>query len=126
MVVMPQDGSVEPARYRVVWHLSDGGGDVHEHFLRSLTNLLTDLRAEGVQVEVVTQGPGLDLLLKDGVCTAAVGDLQGRGVVFVACENTLRGRQLALDDLLAGVPSVTSAVGHLVRRQAEGWSYLRV
>lgn len=119
------DGTDPGGSHRVVWQITEGGPEAGERFLRSLTNLLADLEGEGVEVEVVAQGPGLDLLLPRTGLAEQVEGLRGRGVRFLACENTLRSRQVGVDDLLPGVRSVTSAVGHLVRRQSQGWSYLR-
>lgn len=119
------DGTEPSGSHRVVWQITEGGPEAGERLLRSLTNLLADLDGEGAEVEVVAQGPGLDLLLPRTGLADQVGGLRSRGVRFLACENTLRSRQLGVDDLLPGVSSVTSAVGHLVRRQSQGWSYLR-
>lgn len=111
--------------HRVVWQLVDGGADVHEQLLRQVVNVLADLRPADVQIEVVAHGPGLDLLLTPGRIADQVHDLQERGVVFVGCENTLRSRGLTAVDLIEGARTTPSGVGHLVRRQQVGWSYLR-
>lgn len=122
---MPGTPSPQPSSHRVVWQITDGGGEAQERLLRSLANLLTDLAAEGVEVEVVAHAAGLDLLLPESGSADRIGELRARGVTFLACENTLRGRQVAVTDLVPGVATVSSGVGHLVRRQAQGWSYLR-
>lgn len=122
---MPEGSDVSRPAHQVVWQLTDAGEAGHERLLRSVGNLLADLQGEGVEVEVVAHGPGLDLLLPAAASAADVRALQERGVTFLACENTLRSRHLAIEDLPAGVRAVPSGVGHLVRRQSEGWSYLR-
>jgi len=111
--------------HRVVWQLVDGEAGVHERLLRQAANLLADLRPADVQIEVVAHGAGLDLLLTPGRIADLVHDLQELGVVFVACDNTLRSRGLTAVDLVEGVRTTPSGVGHLVRRQQVGWSYLR-
>jgi intracellular sulfur oxidation DsrE/DsrF family protein len=111
--------------HHVVWQVVDDGPVMHERLLRQVANLLADLGAEGVEVEVVAHGAGLDLLLPGGPAAELVRDLQCRGVAFLACENTLRSRELEVGDLLADVGAVPSGVGAIVRRQSQGWSYLR-
>lgn len=111
--------------HHVVWQVVDDGPVMHERLLRQVANLLADLGAEGVEVEVVAHGAGLDLLLPGGAAARLVRDLQGRGVAFLACENTLRSRELEVGDLLADVRAVPSGVAAIVRRQSQGWSYLR-
>ncbi len=120
---MPGVQSSHSPVHRVVWQITDGA-DAAERLLRSLANLLADLRADGVEIEVVAQAAGLDLLLADGTFAAEIADLRARGVAFLACENTLRGRGVAVEDLVPGAGTVSSGVGHLVRRQTQGWSYL--
>lgn len=117
----------EPAlvAHRVVWQVADGGATVHERLVRNLTNLLDELETEGVQVEVVAHGAGLPLVLANGRTAGAVADLCGRGVVFLACENTLRRQGLGVDDLTDGVETVPSGIAEVVRRQSAGWGYLR-
>lgn len=113
------------AGHRVVWQVADGGAAFLDRTLRQMSNLLADLGEGAVEIEVVAHGAGLDLLLGVDGTGDAVAGLRGRGVTFLACENTLRSRNLTLADLVDGVRCVPSGVGALVRRQAEGWSYLR-
>lgn len=115
----------EPLPHRVVWQVDDGDPALHQRLLQQAANLLADLAAEGAEVEVVAHGGGLDLLMAGGAPAGAVRELQGRGVVFLACRNTLRSRGLEVGDLLEGVQAVPSGVGAVVRRQSQGWSYLR-
>lgn len=113
------------ARHRVVWQVVDAEPGRHERVLRQVANLLADLGPEGVQVEVVAHGEGLDLLLPGRPTAGTVRDLQDSGVVFAGCENTLRSRGLSPADLLPDVRAVPSGVGAIVRRQSQGWAYLR-
>ena len=122
---MPQDEFPAGLPPRVVWQLTDGGTEFHERFVRSVQNLVVDLEPDGAQVEVVAHGAGLDLLLPGRGTAQPVRDLKHRGVTFAACQNTLRSRLLTVEDLIPEVQAVTSVVGHVVRRQQQGWSYLR-
>lgn len=47
------------------------------------------------------------------------------GVKVMACQNTRRGRKLVAGDMLAKVGYVSSGVVELMRRQQEGWAYIR-
>ncbi|MFP5372751.1 MAG: DsrE family protein [Actinomycetes bacterium] len=123
--ILGEEPGSAPVAHRVVWQVADGGVTVHERLLRNLTNLLDELQTEGVQVEVVTHGAGLDLLLANGRAVDTLGDLGERGVVFLACENTMRRKHLASSDLVPGVQIVPSGVAEVVRRQSAGWGYLR-
>lgn len=111
--------------HRVVWQVADGGAATQERLLRNLTNLIDELGVEGLQVEIVAHGAGLDLLLAQGRAVDTLRGLGERGVVFLACENTMRRRHLASSDLIPGAQAVPSGIAEVVRRQSDGWSYLR-
>lgn len=114
-----------PAAYRVVWHVPEGGDVLVDRVLRNIMNLLEDLSPDDVEVEVVAHGAGLPLVLAATPGGDRVADLQRQGVVFLACQNTMTNRGLTTADLLPGVGVVASGVGELVRRQGQGWSYVR-
>ena len=47
------------------------------------------------------------------------------GVAFVACENTMRKKKITKEQLLPFVTTVDSGVAEVVRKQEQGWSYIR-
>ena len=48
-----------------------------------------------------------------------------KGVAFLACENTLRERNISKDQIIAEADFVPSALIHIVTRQEQGWSYIK-
>ncbi|QDQ96053.1 DsrE family protein [Tomitella fengzijianii] len=108
----------------VVVHLPESDPQRQATVLRNTTNLIRAL-GPGTVVEVVTHGPGVELCTGESGLADTVAALQGEGVTVCACANTLTARKLSEDDLMPGVAVVDSGVAHLVRRQREGWSYLR-
>ncbi|HET9079919.1 MAG TPA: DsrE family protein [Trebonia sp.] len=108
----------------VVVHLDEAGEAKHEAVTRNVANLLGDL-GEGTEVELVAHGPGVALCLAGSPQAEAVGALIARGVVVAACENTLRAQGIAARRLVPGVVTVPSGVGELVRKQRQGWAYVR-
>ena len=78
------------------------------------------------EIEVVCHSSGLDLLTKAKSKVAkTVSDLSAQGVTFVACNNTMRRRNIKKEDLLPVSVVVPSAMVELVTRQEEGWAYLK-
>lgn len=108
----------------VVVHLAETGSDRHEAVLRNVLNLRADLGPD-VPVELVAHGPGVELLTGESGLATGVAQLVSVGVHAVACLNTLASRALAPEALLDGVGTTTSGMGHLARRQLEGWAYVR-
>ncbi len=78
------------------------------------------------QIEVVCQGTGLELLMdKKSKAAKAVADWSAQGVVFAACNNTMKRFNVKKEELLPSAVVVPSAMVELVEKQEEGWSYLK-
>lgn len=111
-------------KHRVVFQLSSGDTLTQRGLLKNLHNLLTEW--PDAQIEVVSHSQGLDFVLaKESVFAKEINALGKKGVVFVACENTLRSRKLDKSALLPGITTVPSGVAEIVKKQEEGWSYLK-
>jgi intracellular sulfur oxidation DsrE/DsrF family protein len=54
-----------------------------------------------------------------------VNDLTKEGVVFVACENSMKKYNINKADLLSAALTIPSGVAELVLKQEQGWSYLK-
>lgn len=108
----------------VLVHLDEAAPEKHASVFLNITNLLNELGDE-TQVELVVHGPGLLAVIAVAPHSAKVSELLSRGVSVVACANTLRGMNISIDALIDGVQVVPSGVAELVRRQRQGWAYLR-
>ena len=94
--------------------------------LGNVENLREALGAGSAQVEVVAHGKGLGDLMKTNTALAErMQKLSDSGVAFVACENTMRKNSVTKEQLFPFVTTVDSGVAQVVRRQAEGWSYVK-
>jgi len=103
--------------------------------LNNATNVIEFYRArnEPVDVDIVTYGPGLNMLRAD---TSPVQERIKRfkemafpgKIQFSACNVTKQGmekREGHAIDLVSDATSVPSGVVHLMELQEEGWSYVR-
>ena len=43
----------------------------------------------------------------------------------VACENTMRAQKITKDDMLPAISYVPAGVTEIMKKQGEGWAYLR-
>jgi len=109
---------------RVVVHVTDPGPQKWAGVLKSVQNLIKEFDAE-IEVEVVTHGEGIGLGLRGSPQLRQVRELLDQGVVIAACANTLHARNIGPEGLIDGVVVVSSGVGEVVRKQVEGWIYLR-
>jgi uncharacterized protein len=104
-------------------------GATPEHWAEAL-ELLAELSDEGTEIRGVVHSHAWPLLIKPekGGVTELHKEAQalaGRGVTLVLCENTMRGAKLSKRDLMPFARTVSSAVGELVRKQTDGWAYLK-
>ena len=110
---------------RVVMQVSDNDPGKWNLALNNANNLQTDLGAANVEIEIVAYGPGIGMLKAESVVGNRIGEALRHGVKVSACENTMRGQKLVKADMLDGIAYVPAGVVEIMRRQQEGWSYLR-
>lgn len=79
-----------------------------------------------LQIEVVVHGKAIDLLVKDKTYFAnEIASLTKDGIVFSACENTMRKHKIVKADLLMEANTVPSGVVEVILKQERGWRYLK-
>ena len=117
-----QDGA---KKTRVVVQVSEADPARWTLVLNNVKNLQEDLGAANVTVEVVAYGPGLGMLKLDSVANSRVSEAIKAGVQVAACENTMRNQKVARADMHPDVSYVAAGVVEIIKRQQEGWAYLR-
>lgn len=76
-------------------------------------------------IEIVAYGPGINMLKFESTAASRVMDALQAGIRVVACQNTMKAQKLAPEDMLANIGYVPSGVGELVKKQHEGYAYVR-
>jgi uncharacterized protein len=114
-----------PEQHRVVFELTSDDPKSWEAMMNNVENLRKAL--DHTTVEVVTHGKGLSLLVRDraGEVTKRIEQAANEGVVFAACQNTMKRQKLTPKELLSIAKPVDSGVAEVVRKQEAGWSYVR-
>lgn len=112
-------------RNRIVIQMSDADPAKWNLALNNAKNLQDDVGAANVDIEIVAYGPGIGMLKMESPVAARVGDASKSGVKVIACENTMRGQKLTRDDMNAAISYVPAGVTEIMKKQAEGWAYLR-
>ncbi len=109
---------------RVVLHVTESDAVKWAGVMSNVENLLKEFR-EDIEIEVVANGDGIGFCQQTSPDARHVAELIGKGVVVAACENTLRAQGISVEQLVPGCSTVSSGVGEVVRRQVEGWCYIR-
>jgi intracellular sulfur oxidation DsrE/DsrF family protein len=113
-------------RHRVVVDVSADGPERWEGIIRNIENVRAALGETNVDVEVVVYGKALPLLLKTNAAQEEkLRTLSMGGVRFAACENTMKQRKVTHDNLFPFVHTVDSGAAELIRKQTDGWAYLK-
>lgn len=127
--------SAEPAKqpaektHKVVFEVAMDGADKWQGALRNVENVRKALGGK-TKVEVVTHGKGVGMLLvktsaENAELKTALEKLHADGVIFAACENTMKREKLEKKDLVALSTTVDSGVSEVIRKQEEGYSYIK-
>lgn len=117
----------QPEPYRVAFDLSSRDSIDQKAVLRTIRAITATVNP-AEQVEVVMYGKGFELVMPDrSAYIAEVRQLMTeRQVVFKVCEIALRGNGIAPDQLMPGVELVPDGILELVRKQQDGWGYIKV
>jgi intracellular sulfur oxidation DsrE/DsrF family protein len=126
-VILPAyaGGSSAKPVYKVVFQMSDNEPQKWYLTLSNAKNVQQELGIKNVQIEVVVYGPGLDMVLLETEIAEKIDEAASRGVKIVACENTMIGRKLTRADMYPSISYVKAGVVELMKRQREGWAYIR-
>ena len=92
--------------------------------ITSCNNLINEM--PDAEVEVVFHQSAINAVVKGSRVEERIKELMRRGVTVVACRNSMRSRNITEDQLIEGVRIVNAGVAEIVRRQAEGWYYLKL
>lgn len=113
-------------QYRVVFHTNRSGKAQHDLLLNNMEHVLDEFGEQHIVIALVAHGDGIDLLLKQTkLPRERLAKLAERGVQLLACNVTMKRQGIAPEDLHSFVQIIPSANAELIRRQAEGWAYIR-
>jgi len=112
-------------RQGIVIQVSDNDPAKWNLALNNAKNLQDDVGAANVDIEIVAYGPGISMLKLESPTGSRIADAAKTGIKVTACENTMRGQKLTKDDMLAGISYVPAGVTEIMKKQHEGWAYLR-
>lgn len=113
------------ARNHVVIQVSDADPAKWNLALNNARNVQEDLGMDNVDIEIVAYGPGLPMLKTDSPVAQRIASASAQGVTLIACENTMKNTKVDRSQILPGVKFQGAGVVHLMKRQKEGWAYVR-
>ena len=117
---MPTD-----TRQRLVVQVSDDSPKTWNQALNNAANVQKELGKENVDIRIVVYGNGIGMLKLDSEVAGRVKQAVDRGIVVVACENTMKGRKITRADMLPYSGYVKAGIVEIMQRQRDGYVYVR-
>jgi intracellular sulfur oxidation DsrE/DsrF family protein len=113
------------AKQRVIFQVSDNDPAKWNLALNNAQNVQADLGKDNVQIEIVAYGPGLAMLKAESPVAARLAGALDQSVGLIACENTMQNTKVTREQMYDGIAYVQAGVTHIMKRQREGWAYIR-
>ncbi len=112
--------------YNVVFDVTSADTMVHQRVIRMI-NLITSSNPDA-KIVVVYYGMSLNMIVqeKSTVSNAVQKLAVEKKATFVVCEHAMKVHKIEKGQLLTGVTTVPDGVFELVKKQAEGYGYIKV
>lgn len=110
--------------HKIVFQITTDDSLAQKALMKQLNNVLT--LAPDAKLEVVCHGPGLTMLVAAKTrLQEKIALLKKRGVEFVACEFSMKERDVTKDQVIPEAGFVKGGIIEIVTKQEEGWSYIK-
>ena len=110
---------------RALFQVTDNDPARWNMILNNMTNLREGVGSEGAEIELVAYGPGIHMLKADSPVKHRIADALKSGVQVNACQNTMNVMKLTPADMQAEIGYVPSGVVEVMKKQQQGWAYIR-
>ena len=111
--------------HNVVMHVNDDNVAGWNQALNNATNMLKAFGKDKLNVEIVMNGKGLDMVKLDSVVASRLPDALAAGVELKACGATMKATNVTDKDLAPGVQVVPGGMVEIIKKQEAGWTYIK-
>ena len=115
----------QPVKNRALFQVTDNDPARWNMILNNMINLKEGVGSEGVEIELVAYGPGIGMLKADSPVKHRIADALKSGVQVNACQNTMSNAKLTPADMVPDIGYVASGVVEVMKKQQQGWAYIR-
>lgn len=110
-------------KYKVLIHINES--NKWGAALANVNNLIKDLGNEDIIIEVVANGVAVVDYVSSSEYVNKMKGLSNLGVSFIACKNSLIGNKIEENLLPDFVTNVPAGITELIKKQAEGYAYIK-
>lgn len=123
-LIVAASGYSQEKKHRVVWDLSSTDTTSQAAVFRQINNARVEI--PDLEIEVVFHGQAVLAMMKDSSqFTDRIKIAKAKGVTLAVCNNSLRRLKIDPSQIKAEGTIVPSAVAELIKKQTDGWSYLK-
>jgi len=109
---------------RVIFQVQSSDSLVYRSIMSQIGNLKKEL--PNTAIEILCHGPGIDFLrIEKSSYAKRIQALGFNDISMVACEFTMSQRKIKKSDIVPFASTVPYGIVELVRKQQEGWIYLK-
>lgn len=110
--------------HKIIFQLTSGDTTAHKQLMKQFNNILSI--SPTTKIEVVCHGAGLDMLvLGKTIIEDKIKQLTEKGVVFNACEFSMKERKVDRSQIIPVAGFVPAGIIEIVTKQEQGWSYIK-
>lgn len=110
--------------HKIIFQLTTNDTMAHKALMKQLNNITTV--APTTQIEIVCHGPGLEMLITEkSIVHQKIKQLSAIGVSFIACEFSMKERNVPQDKIIPEAGYVKAGIIEIVTKQEQGWSYIK-
>ena len=110
---------------RVVIQVSDSDSKRWNLALTTAKTLQSEYGEEKIDVAIVALGAGVNMLKDDADVSNRVQSAIARKIFIIACHSSMSALNVTEDNLGRNIFVVPSGAAEIVKRQRDGWIYLR-
>ncbi|MFZ6756931.1 DsrE family protein [Undibacterium sp. Ji50W] len=118
-------GTQAVKKSKVVFQVSDGDSKKWDLTLNNVKNVIKDMGRDNIEVEIVAYGPGIDMFKFESQAASRIDEVLKLGAQVMICENTMRAQKITKADMLDNLGYVEAGVSQLIKRQQQGYAYIR-
>jgi len=112
-------------KHHVILHVTEDDPVKWNQTLNNAGNLQSAVGKGNVEIEIVANGPGLNMMKFESPAANRMKDAMGNGISILACGATMKGANLTEKDLFPGVKVVPGGIVQIMLRQEAGWTYIK-
>lgn len=113
-------------KHHVVFHITDNDPAKWNQVINNAGNLQKAVGKDNIEIEVVANGPGLEMFRMETQVGEQMSESLKNGVEYKACATTMKAMKVTESDLLPGVTTVPGGVIEIMTKQEAGWTYLKI